>query len=130
FSLSRVMTPAAGAAMIGPDGSLCGDVIQADAFAAELTRRFPASTVAREISLPQLRAAIALARNRPGAALDALRAIRAEGTTAASTSFYMRGYANFREGRTADAIKDFRMVVDHRAWTATSPIYPLAHLVL
>jgi tetratricopeptide (TPR) repeat protein len=133
--VSRLTSPSA---VYGPviarDGSLCGDATDADRFADELAKRFPASTASREVSLPQLRAAAALKRNRPEQALEALGSFKALGSCAvgicgsdAFRGHYMRGHAYLRQGKGAEAAAAFQTIVDHRGWGPASAIYPLAY---
>ena len=135
LALSRIVEPAASyIPIIGPDGSLCGDPSDADRFADELARKFPSSTVAREISLPQLRAAAALKRNQPEQAIEALRSFRAVGPCSAGIctndgfrGWYLKGEAYLRQGNSAEASAAFQTILDHRGWGPASPIYPVAY---
>jgi tetratricopeptide (TPR) repeat protein len=121
--------------LVSPDGSLCGDAAEADRFADELARRFPASTVFREVVLPELRAASALTRNQPDLAIDALRSFRAvAGLCTAGIcnsdgfrAFYLRGQAYLRQRNAVEAAAAFQTIVDHRGWGPLAPFYPLAY---
>jgi serine/threonine protein kinase/thioredoxin-like negative regulator of GroEL len=138
LALSRIA--AAGspyAPVIAPDGSLCGDPAEADRFAEELANRFPSSTVSREISLPQLRAAAALKRSQPDQAIEALRSVRAVGPCAPGIcgsdtfrAYYLRGAAYLRLEKGGEAASAFQTILDHRGWGPASPLFPLAHLGL
>ena len=132
LSRSRIVVVSgnAYAPAIGPDGDLCGDVDAAEAFVAELTQRFPESTISRELSVPQLRAAIALRQNKATDAIEALHVIRAEGLPDVYRSYYLRGQAHLRAHQNREAAADFQMILDHRGWFPTSVLYPLAHLGL
>jgi tetratricopeptide (TPR) repeat protein len=134
-ALSRITGPGATyPPLIGPDGSLCGEPSDADRFTDELTRRYPSSTIFREITLPQTRAAAALKRNQPEQAIDALRSFRSAGPCTAGIcgsdafrGFYLRGAAYLRHGRSAEARADFQFILDHRGWGPASPFYPMAY---
>jgi tetratricopeptide (TPR) repeat protein len=111
------------------DGSLCGDPDDAQRFVDTLVARFPRSTVARRVSLPLHRAAIALAQNRAEQAIEILR-VAAPTDSGIFDVPYLRGQAYLRLGRATDATMQFRTILDHRGWQPTSLYYPLAHLGL
>jgi len=39
---------------------------------------------------------------------------------------YLRGQAYLGEGKGAEAAREFQKILDHRGWSPTSPLYPLA----
>src|SRR6185369_12066058 len=117
FAPSRLVSAGLSyAPIIATDGSLCGDVTSAERFSDELARRYPVSTHSKEISLPQFRAAIALRRNDPATAIEALRPVRAAGTGDALRAIYLRGQAHLRQKDGAKAAADFQAIIDRRGW--------------
>jgi hypothetical protein len=115
--------------VVSLDGSLCGEQAAADQFADEAVKRFPESTATREVSIPVLRAAIALKRDQPQQAIDVLRAV-GTGEGAAFLPYYLRGQSFLRLNRSAEAAAEFRTILEHRGWAPMSVYYPLAHLGL
>jgi len=43
---------------------------------------------------------------------------------------YLRGQAYLRKGAATEAAAEFQRILDHRGWSPTSPLYPLANLGL
>jgi tetratricopeptide (TPR) repeat protein len=117
------------APLVATDGSLCGQVAVAETFADEMAKRFPQSTLTRDVSLPVLRAAIALKRDQPQQALDALRTTGIGGG-AGFLPYYLRGQAHLRLKHGAEAAKEFSAILEHRGWGPMSVFYPLAHVGL
>jgi tetratricopeptide (TPR) repeat protein/tRNA A-37 threonylcarbamoyl transferase component Bud32 len=79
---------------------------------------------------PVAEAAILLGRRRPTDAVEVLRsAARYErGTVAALAPAYLRGVARLEERNSAEALRDFRLVIDNRGADPFSVLIPLAQL--
>jgi serine/threonine protein kinase/tetratricopeptide (TPR) repeat protein len=102
---------------------------------AVVTRRRgvrPHDTFLRDAYLPVSAAAIALARDRPAEAIDALRpaAPYQFGFIAALAPAYLEGLAYARAGASSDASRVFQSVVAHRGTDPFSPLVPMAQLGL
>jgi tetratricopeptide (TPR) repeat protein len=111
---------------------LVGLVTEAQALVVGAERRYPESTFVRTVLGPTTRAAIALHRGQPAAAIEALRAATPTetGTVAGLVPSYLRGEAHLLEREYAEAIKQYTMVLDHRGVDPFSPVVPLAELGL
>jgi len=92
----------------------------------------PEDTFLRLAYLPVATAAIALARQRPAEAVEALRpaAPYQFGVIAALAPTYLEGQAYAQAGAHAEAARTFRQLVDHRGTDPFSPLVPLAQLGL
>jgi eukaryotic-like serine/threonine-protein kinase len=113
------------------NGSLCGDAGQAQKLADEQAKRYPRSFMVNLVSVPIIRAAIALQQNQPDQAIKLLNpAIPYESGTGGFWPTYLRGQSWLRLGKTNEAGAEFRKILDHRGWDPLSPFYPLAHLGL
>ena len=110
--------------------ALAGAPEDADAVVRRLRNVRPSDTLLHAAYLPVAEAAVLLRRGRTTDALEQLRpAARYErGTVAALAPAYLRGEARLREGATADAIRDFQIVLDHRGADPFSPFIPLSQL--
>jgi predicted Zn-dependent protease len=109
--------------------ALCSDVTQAQSLVDELTRQYPQFTIVNFIWLPAIRGALALDHNNAAQAITELQAARYE----AAGEFwpqYVRGLANLKLGKGADAAVEFQKILDHRGYAPMSPLFPLAHLGL
>ena len=109
--------------------ALCSDVTQAQSLVDELTRQYPQFTIVNFIWLPAIRGALALDHNNAAQAVIELQAARYE----AAGEFwpqYVRGLANLKLGKGADAAAEFQKILDHRGYAPMSPLFPLAHLGL
>jgi Flp pilus assembly protein TadD len=131
LALSRISSPSIVIDVpVEIDGSLCGSVDAAQRLADELAIRYPNATAVKGFSLPVIHAAIALRRDRPDQALEALRAAHPYEAASSFRPNYLRGQAYLRLGKGADAASEFRTILEHRGWQALSVFYPLAHLGL
>ena len=96
------------------------DAAQAEKLAAETSRLFPNGTIWNAVELPEIRAAIALNRNQPAKSLELL-----ESASPYERSYieaiYFRGLAYLRLHKGAEAVTEFRKIVDHKgaSWGAT-----------
>jgi serine/threonine protein kinase/tetratricopeptide (TPR) repeat protein len=109
--------------------ALCGEVAQAQSLVNELAKEYPHFTIVNEIWLPPTRAALELDRGNASQAITELQAARYE----AAGEFwpqYVRGLANLKLGKGAEAAVEFQKILASRGYAALSPLYPLAHLGL
>jgi len=99
---------------------LCGDAAQAEKLAAETSKLFPNGTIWNAVQLPGIRAAIALHRDQPASSVELL-----ESASPYERSYieavYLRGIAYLRLRKGAEAVAEFRKIVDHKgaSWGAT-----------
>jgi eukaryotic-like serine/threonine-protein kinase len=93
---------------------------------------YPEATFVRTVLAPITRAAIAIRAQKPDEAIDALQpATQTElGTIAGLVPSYLRAEAFMQKGSTADAVKEYQKIVDHRGVDPFAPMLPLAHLGL
>jgi serine/threonine protein kinase/tetratricopeptide (TPR) repeat protein len=112
--------------------ALAGVPDEADAVVQSRSRVRPEDTFLRVAYLPAATAAIALARNRPAAAVEALRpaAPYQFGVIAALAPTYFEGLAYARAGAHTEAARVFRSLVEHRGSDPFSPLIPVAQLGL
>jgi len=116
---------------IQSDGSLCGDITQAQSVADEQAKRYLRSIHVNVFSLPIVRAAVALRRNQPDQAIQYLKDLAPyKGGNAGFWPSYIRGEAYLRLHRSSEAAAEFQRILDHRGWDVLSPMYPLSHLGL
>ena len=106
--------------------ALCGDSTQAQSLVDELTKQYPQFTIVNFIWLPAIRGALSLGHN----ATEAVTQLQAARYEAAGEFWpqYVRGLANLKLGKGAEATVEFQKILDHRGYAPMSPLYPLAHL--
>lgn len=109
--------------------ALCGEVTQAQALVNELVKDYPHFTMVNDIWLPPTRAAVELDRGNAAQALTELQAARYE-AAGEFWPMYVRGLANLKLGKGAEAVVEFQKIVTSRGYAPMSPLYPLAHLGL
>jgi serine/threonine protein kinase len=94
-----------------------GDLERAQTLVDQLDRQFPLNTIVQNYSLPSLRAAIALAKNNPAGAVEALEVARpyetASDTPSSLYPAYLRGIAYLKLGQAREATNEFRKLIDH-----------------
>jgi serine/threonine protein kinase/tetratricopeptide (TPR) repeat protein len=114
--------------------ALARDTARAEALSPELAKRFPEDTLAQFSYLPTLHAQIALNRNDPLRAIEALEAATPyELGTMFQTALYpvyVRGEAYLETNRSSQAAAEFRKILDHPGLVFNEPIGALAHLGL
>ena len=136
----------AGARPIGIDGqyaaalalAMAGDSTSAQKIADELAKHFPENTIVQFNYLPTIHAQLALGRNDPEKAVEALNAAApyelgaAGGTTFSNNLYpvYVRGKAYLAENKGEQAAAEFQKIVDRPGVVANEPIGALAHLGL
>ena len=93
--------------------ALCGDAAQAEKLAAEASRLSPNGMIWNAVQLPEIRAAIALHRDRPAESVDLL-ASSAPYERAYLEAIYLRGLAYLRLSKGAQAAAEFQKILDHK----------------
>jgi eukaryotic-like serine/threonine-protein kinase len=110
-----------------------------ESLADRLQKQFPEDTIVRFIYLPTIQAELALKRNDPAKAIDALQAaapyeLGSPGNTAAFTPslypIYIRGQAFLAARRGNEAAIEFEKILKWPGVVQNQPIAPLAHLGL
>jgi eukaryotic-like serine/threonine-protein kinase len=115
--------------------ALAGDNARAQALADDLAKRFPESTLVKTNYLPSIRAQLALRRNDPLRALDALQIAApyelgsSDGCNALFPVF-LRGQAFLAAHQGRDATVEFQKILDHPGTVLNASIGALAHLGL
>jgi tetratricopeptide (TPR) repeat protein len=116
--------------------AMAGDASRAESMALELDKRFPLDTQMQSLWLPTIRAQLALNRNNPASALDAMQAlspielalIPLGNNVSCLYPLYIRGEAYLAAGQGNSAAGEFQKILDHsgivwNCWTGA-----LAHL--
>ena len=100
--------------------ALCGEAAQAEKLAAETSKLFPNGTLWNAVQLPEVRAALALKRSQPAKAVELL-ASASPYERAYPEATYLRGLADLRLHRGAEAAAEFQKIVDHKgaSWGST-----------
>jgi eukaryotic-like serine/threonine-protein kinase len=100
--------------------AMCGDAAQAEKLAAETSKVFPDGTIWNSVQLPEIRAAIALHRDRPAESVDLLASASPYERSYLEAA-YLRGLAYLRLRKGAEAVAEFQKIVDHKGanWGAT-----------
>jgi tetratricopeptide (TPR) repeat protein len=110
--------------------ALCGATAQAQALNDEAVKRYPKNTIVNEVNLPLIRAALELQRGNHTQAIQILSAASRYESVSYFYQNYLRGQAYLGERNGAAAASEFQKMLEHRGWSPTSPLYPLAHLGL
>lgn len=106
-----------------------GDAAQAEALLRRGLQQAPLDTLNNDVFAPEARAALALRRGRPAAAIAALTPTSPYEMRAFDTPFLRgRAYLAAKDGIRAGI--EFRKILDHPDIEPTSPLYPLARLGL
>jgi tetratricopeptide (TPR) repeat protein len=100
--------------------ALCGEAAGAGKIAAENSKLFPNGTIWNEVRHPAIEAAIALSRGQAEKSLEQLAPASAYERSYLEP-VYLRGLAYLRLGKGAEAVTEFRKIVDHKgeSWGAT-----------
>ena len=119
--------------------ALAGDIKQARKLADDLSKRYSEVTYVRFGALPAIHAVLALDRDKPDDAIEALRGISSRelvppGVTPQFLPFmvpvYIRGQAYLAAHQGSDAAAQFQMILDHPGFVLNSITGALAHLGL
>jgi class 3 adenylate cyclase len=116
--------------------ALEGDAVEAQKLADDLAKRFPEDTEVQFNYLPSLRAQLALVRNEPSAAINALEIaspyeLGVPNQAAFAPAFYpvyIRGQTYLAEKNGPAAASEFQKILDHRGVVFNEIIGALAHL--
>ena len=110
--------------------AISGDTNRAQALTEDLSKRFAEDTVVQYNYLPTLRAQLALERDDPAKAIDALQTAGPYelGSTAGLYPIYVRGEADLAAHHGSEAAAEFQKILDHRGIVLNEPIGALAHL--
>jgi DNA-binding winged helix-turn-helix (wHTH) protein/Tfp pilus assembly protein PilF len=121
------------AANVADDAALVlaqtGDLTRAESLADDLVRQHPLDTLVNEVSVPTIRAEVAIRRGQPERAVDLLRNA-APFELRDFTVPYIRGAAYLSAQMGTDAAREFQKIVRNQGVDPTSPDYPLAHIGL
>jgi serine/threonine protein kinase/tetratricopeptide (TPR) repeat protein len=114
----------------GMAAALCGDQDLAMRDIEDLKHDFPNASALTGYYLPDLNAALALAKHDPAAVLEALKPAAAFDLI--SLTPYLRGLANLASHQPQIAASDFQAVLGHQgsALISGSNVYPMAQLEL
>jgi tetratricopeptide (TPR) repeat protein len=110
--------------------ALCGRTDEAQELADKVDAGFPTRTYTRQVSLPTLRAAIALGRNDLSEALQVLGAASPKPGAPALWPRYLTAEAYRRLGLQEKARAEYQYVLNHRCMETLSPLCALARLGL
>jgi len=118
--------------------ALSGEAAEAQKLTDDLAKRFPEDTEVQFNYLPSLRAQLALARNEPSAAINALQIASpyefgVPNQAAFAPTFYpvyIRGQTYIAEKNGPAAASEFQKILDHRGIVFNELIGALAHLGL
>jgi tetratricopeptide (TPR) repeat protein len=112
--------------------AFAGDVSRAQSLTDDMDKRFPEDTVVQFNYLPTLHAQLALTRNDP---LKAIEALQAAGpyelggvVNSALCPVYVRGEAYLAAHHGSEAAAEFQKILEHRGVAVNEPIGVLAHL--
>jgi eukaryotic-like serine/threonine-protein kinase len=113
-----------------------GDTAHALALAQDLNKQYPQATVVQSYALPTIRAAVALAKKDPSAALNELQAtadmdlggILYLPANICLFPVEVRAEAYLASGRGQEAAAEFQRILDHPGLLLNCPMGPLAYL--
>lgn len=112
--------------------ALAGSTAEAQKLAGDLDRNSPEDTILQGVSLPTIRAALALHQEKPQEAIAALGAVDSLGFSPGA--IYLRGQAYLAAHNGAAAAAEFQKILDHPGMAANHvlnmPVGALAHLGL
>jgi tetratricopeptide (TPR) repeat protein/predicted Ser/Thr protein kinase len=109
-----------------------GLTAEARSILSQAQARYPESTVVRTVLAPVVHAAMALERERPADAVQALEAAlpTERGNISGLIPMFLRGEAHLAAGEREAARREFHKVLDARGADPFAPVVPLAHLGL
>jgi predicted Zn-dependent protease len=97
--------------------ALAGDDDLAENEARALEREYPVDTILQNFWLPTARAVVELHRNHPNAAIGELQRDSRYEQFGSMLPSYVRGAAYFKLGQPAQAVAEFKKVLEHPSWT-------------
>ena len=98
----------------GLASAFAGDLRAATSVADELHQRFPLNTLAANLDVPAIRAAVALNQHNPAQALQLLQAAAPYELGFDAVPNYIRGLAYLQAKQGTEAAAEFRKILDHR----------------
>jgi DNA-binding winged helix-turn-helix (wHTH) protein/tetratricopeptide (TPR) repeat protein len=116
--------------------ALAGETARAQSLAADLDKRYPEDTLVQFEHLPTIRALVALKRNNPAQAIQALQNCAPyelsppRALIGALYPVYVRGLAYLAERRGTEATQQFQKILDHSGIVVSDPIGVLAYVQL
>ena len=109
--------------------ALTGETAKAEKLIADHSAKRPKDTVLQQISIPPVRAAIAIKKGNPAAAVEALRVSETvEGDNLLPTFYRGLAYLSMKSGK--EAATEFKKVVDHKTTMVPSPLHSISRLEL
>jgi serine/threonine protein kinase/Flp pilus assembly protein TadD len=116
--------------------AIVGDAARGQVLTDDLSKRFPEGTVAQFNYVPTIHAQLALIRNDPSKAIEALQVATPYELGAPAELFnfvslypvYVRGNAYLAAHEGGEAVAEFQKILDHRGVVLNEPIGALAHL--
>src|ERR1700682_2034391 len=110
----------------------CGEAAKAETVASDLSKNHPFDTLLQKVSIPQIRARIALQRGDSARAIEQLRPTEAYqfGYIADGKPVYLRGLAYLQAKQGSQAVTEFQKILDHKPAFGASPYVSLARLGL
>ncbi len=114
--------------------ALIGDSARVQALASDLSKQFPEETIVQFKKMPTLKAQLALNRNEPLKAIEALQPatpyeLGIMGTNTGLYPIYVRGQAYLAAREGSKAASEFEKIIDRRS-IGLNPLGALAHLGL
>ena len=110
--------------------ALCNEVNETQPLVAELNKEYPTFTQVNGIWLPPTRAALELDRGNAAQAVIELEGASRYEAAGEFWPQYVRGLANLKLSKGAEAAVEFQKILDHRGYAPMSPLFPLAQLGL
>jgi serine/threonine protein kinase/predicted Zn-dependent protease len=110
--------------------ALCNEVNETQPLVADLNKEYPTFTQVNGIWLPPTRAALELDRGNAAQAVTELEVANRYEAAGEFWPQYVRGLANLKLNKGAEAAVEFQKILDHRGYAPLSPLFPLAQLGL
>jgi tetratricopeptide (TPR) repeat protein len=110
--------------------ALTGEATKAQPLIQELEQKYPKDTRVNQLWLPEIKAALALRKGQPQAALDLLEGARRYEPADEFKPQSLRVLAYLKLGKGAEASAEARKILDHRGEGPLSLLWPLAQLAL
>ena len=110
--------------------ALAGDDDSAENEARALEREYPVDTILQNFWLPTTRAVVELHRKHPDAAVRELQPAGHYEQFGSMLPAYVRGDAYLELGQPAQAVAEFKKVLEHPSWTNEWSFGAIAHLQL
>jgi eukaryotic-like serine/threonine-protein kinase len=110
----------------------CGEGAKAETISSQLSKNYPLDTIVQKVSIPQIRARVALQRGDGAKAIEQLRPTEAYqfGYIADGKPVYLRGLAYLQAKQGSQAVTEFQKILDHKPAFGATPYVSLARLGL